>query len=164
MGNTTSKDEENQKRNLILLDDNFLHNFQKKDNTIFEKKLNNIEKDDNLHKNNIPTKINGSVKSTKSEDPLNYKGEEYDKLRKMVIDDLIIESEKYISMHKDKLNNINKDNLKIPQTNNECLYNENKIYDCLKNMNESTSDFINSYTRCYRYLRKYESCVQKIKI
>ncbi|CRG99964.1 conserved Plasmodium protein, unknown function [Plasmodium relictum] len=164
MGNVTSKDEENEKRSLILLDDNFLHNFQKRDNTVFEKKLKSLEKDDNLYKNNELTEIDESVKSNKSEDSLKYNGKEYDKLKKMIIDDLILESEKYINTHKDKLNIVNKNNIRIPQTSSECLYNENKIYNCLKNMTESTSNFINSYTRCYRHLRKYESCVQKIKI
>lgn len=89
---------------------------------------------------------------------------EYNKLRKKVIDDLIKENEMYINNQKETLYKFEDPNLKVTQTNNECFYDENKIYKCLKNMNQSTSNFVNLYSRCCRYLRNYESCVQKIKI
>ncbi|ETW42332.1 hypothetical protein PFNF135_03342 [Plasmodium falciparum NF135/5.C10] len=92
-----------------------------------------------------------------------FKNEHYE-LNESLINDLIKENELYIKNYKDELININQDSIKIPQTKNECLYSENNIYNCLKSMNESTFGFLNSYSRCYKYLREYESCVQRIKI
>ncbi|SCP04422.1 conserved Plasmodium protein, unknown function [Plasmodium ovale] len=152
MGNASSSDE-SARRSLILLDDNFLHNFQKRDEYAEEEKIDHVTAvHSNVeHNNSLGTPI-GNAESA------------YNTLRKKVIDDLIRESEIYINSQKDTLYNVKENTLKFSTTNNECFYDENKIYKCLKNMNESTSGFVNSYTRCCRYLRKYESCVQKIKI
>ncbi|SBT34954.1 conserved Plasmodium protein, unknown function [Plasmodium ovale wallikeri] len=178
MGNASSSDE-SARRNLILLDDNFLHNFQKRDEYAEEEKSDHvIAVDSNVEPNStLVTPIGNAVCNNRVAD--NKKGQSHDilfffdypfvesaynTLRKKVIDDLIRESEIYINSQKDTLYNVKENTLKISPTNNECFYDENKIYKCLKNMNESTSGFVNSYTRCCRYLRKYESCVQKIKI
>ncbi|SBS83373.1 conserved Plasmodium protein, unknown function [Plasmodium ovale curtisi] len=187
MGNASSSDE-SARRSLILLDDNFLHNFQKRDEYAEEEKIDHVTAvHSNVeHNNSLGTPIGNAVRIFSSSQISlhnrladNKKGQSHDilfffdypfvesaynTLRKKVIDDLIRESEIYINSQKDTLYNVKENTLKFSTTNNECFYDENKIYKCLKNMNESTSGFVNSYTRCCRYLRKYESCVQKIKI
>ncbi|CZT98754.1 hypothetical protein PFAG_03181 [Plasmodium falciparum Santa Lucia] len=155
MGNTFSSYDEKERRGLILLPENYIRynlnedNYKKCEENKVKK---NIEKDKSL-KNDLSTKNNKSI----------HENEHYE-LNESLINDLIKENELYIKNYKDELININQDSIKIPQTKNECLYSENNIYNCLKSMNESTFGFLNSYSRCYKYLREYESCVQRIKI
>ncbi|SOV77948.1 conserved Plasmodium protein, unknown function [Plasmodium sp. gorilla clade G3] len=155
MGNIFSCYVEKERRGLILLPENYIrYNLNEDNYKKYEDKTvkTNIEKEKILN-NDLSTKTNKSIHEN-----------EHDQLNETVINDIIKENELYIKKYKDELININEESLNIPQTKNECLYHENKIYNCLKNMNESTSGFLNSYSRCYRYLREYESCVQRIKI
>ncbi|KAI4838220.1 hypothetical protein MKS88_002693 [Plasmodium brasilianum] len=153
MGNVSTRDE-NVKRSLILLDDKLVHNLEKKNNNT-NTEINAKE----LGEENALKEICSVAK------PASPGENEYDALRKRILNDLIKEREIYMNSQKDILYNIKEhpNSLKIPQTHNECFHDENKIYKCLKNMNDSTSTFVNSYARCCRYLREYESCVQKIK-
>ncbi|CXI45909.1 conserved Plasmodium protein, unknown function [Plasmodium berghei] len=152
MGNTNSQNDHNNK-SLMLLNDNHSHIFPKACET-------------NYTKNVIDTQIGtfNGIDNIKKINIIENTENEYNKLRKKVIDDLIKENEMYINNQKETLYKFEDPNLKVTQTNNECFYDENKIYKCLKNMNQSTSNFVNLYSRCCRYLRNYESCVQKIKI
>ncbi|CAD2091239.1 conserved Plasmodium protein, unknown function [Plasmodium vinckei brucechwatti] len=152
MGNINSQNEHNNK-SLMLLNDDSPHKILK-------------ACESNYIKNGLDTQVVtlNDIGNTKKKDIIENTENEYNKLRKKVIDDLIKENEIYINSQKETLYKFKDSNLKIAQTNNECFYDENKIYNCLKNMNQSTSNFVNLYTRCCRYLRNYESCVQKIKI
>ncbi|SOV23172.1 conserved Plasmodium protein, unknown function [Plasmodium sp. DRC-Itaito] len=155
MGNSFSCHDEKKRRGLILLPENYVRynlnddNYKKYEEKTLKK---NIEKE-NILNNDLSTKNNKTINE-----------KEHNQLSEALINDLIKENELYIKKYKDDLINLNKESLMIPQIKNECLYDEDKIYNCLKNMNESTSGFLNSYSRCYGYLRKYESCVKKIKI
>ncbi|CDU18174.1 hypothetical protein YYC_04698 [Plasmodium yoelii 17X] len=152
MGNTNSQNDHNNK-SLMLLNDNYPHIFPKIDET-------------NYTKNVIDTQIvtYNDIEIVKKANIIENTENEYNKLRKKIIDDLIKENEIYINSQKETLNKFKDPNLKITENNNECFYDEDKIYNCLKNMNQSTSNFVNLYSRCCRYLRNYESCVQKIQI
>ncbi|SPJ10845.1 conserved Plasmodium protein, unknown function [Plasmodium sp. DRC-Itaito] len=155
MGNTFSCYDEKERRGLILLPENYIrYNLNEDNYKKYEEKTvkKNIEKEKILN-NDLSTKNNKTI----------HENEHY-QLNEALVNDLIKENELYIKKNKDQLININEESIKIPQTKNECLYNENKIYNCLKSMNESTFRFLNSYSRCYKYLREYESCVQRIKI
>ncbi|SOV80025.1 conserved Plasmodium protein, unknown function [Plasmodium reichenowi] len=155
MGNTFSSHDEKERRGFILLPENYIRynlnedNYKKCEENKVKK---NIEKEKIL-KNDLSIKNNKSI----------HENEHYE-LNEALINDLIKENELYIKNYKDELININQDSIKIPQTKNECSHSENNIYNCLKSMNESTFGFLNSYSRCYKYLREYESCVQGIKI
>ncbi|SCM21785.1 conserved Plasmodium protein, unknown function [Plasmodium chabaudi chabaudi] len=152
MGNANSQNEHNNK-SLILLNDDCPPKFSK-------------ACESNYTKNVVDTQVVtiNDIGNIKENIIIENTENEYNTLRKKVIDDLIKENEIYINSQKEAIYKFKDPNLKITQTNNECFYDENKIFNCLKNMNQSTSNFVNLYTRCCRYLRNYESCVQKIKI
>ncbi|CAD2103570.1 conserved Plasmodium protein, unknown function [Plasmodium vinckei] len=152
MGNINSQNEHNNK-SLMLLNDDRSHKIPK-------------ACESNYIKNGVDTQVVtlNDIGNIKKCNIIENAENEYNELRKKVIDDLIKENEIYINSQKETLYKFKDPNLKITQTNNGCFYDEHKIYKCLKNMNQSTSNFVNLYTRCCRYLRNYESCVQKIKI
>ncbi|KEG02031.1 conserved Plasmodium protein, unknown function [Plasmodium vinckei vinckei] len=152
MGNINSHNEHNNK-SLMLFNDDRPH------------KIPN-PCDSNYTKNGVDTQVVtlNDIGNVKEHTIIENAENEYNKLRKKVTEDLIKENEIYINSQKETLYKFKNPNLKITQTNNQCFYDENKIYNCLKNMNQSTSNFVNLYTRCCRYLRNYEGCVQKIKI
>lgn len=173
MGNSPSRktDDSNCNKSLILLDDSFINNFQNQNDFIFEKKPPNVilENTDTSIYNKVHSKIIEDTSNKNEHIGILNKGSNYEELRKQIINELIAESEKYINEHKQELNRFHKEQLANPflsinLTKNQCFNDENKIYECIKDMNKSTTNFVNYYNRCNQYLRNYENCVQKMKI
>lgn len=158
MGNTPSKDLENNRRNIILLDEGSINNFIKEDNHTCKHKTPEhkrcCKKFKEEKKQPYTNKSSENVEQSK----------EYERIRKEIVNNLIKESEEYITEQKGNLNlrNLNNKLITMNPVENKCAHDETKIYNCLKDMNDTTTTFVNTYHKCYQYLRKYEECVQKV--
>ncbi|GAW80866.1 hypothetical protein, conserved [Plasmodium gonderi] len=156
MGNSASSKNEHVQKSLILLNDDLTYNLKKKNQGT------NVEASGKKEEmeNNVKEQYIAQVS-------LEEKERQYKKIRSEIVKDLIKEREKYMNKQKDTFHITNGDDSDdhfrdSQMNNNKCINDEHKIFKCLKNMNESTTGFVNSYSRCCRYLRKYENCVHKV--
>ncbi|CAG9476649.1 unnamed protein product [Plasmodium vivax] len=150
MGNSASSQNEDTGRRLILLRDEPTHNCGKKNGAIVQSGI----------------KLEETGDTTKMAPP--GREQQYKELSSEILNDLIREREKYMYSQIDPFysaDNGGDDEFRaIQMSNNKCIRDEQKIYKCLKDMNASTSGFVNSYSRCCRYLQRYENCVHKIRV
>ncbi|KJP86421.1 hypothetical protein AK88_03974 [Plasmodium fragile] len=156
MGNSASSQNEHTGRRLILLSDELTQNSEKKNDA-------NVKGGIKLEETGKTTR----ERTTAQMEP-SGREQQYKELRSEILNDLIKEREKYMYSQIDPFYsapNGKDDQFRETQmSNNKCIPDEQKIYKCLKDMNESTSGFVNSYTRCCRYLQRYENCVHKIRV
>ncbi|EUD65553.1 hypothetical protein C922_04059 [Plasmodium inui San Antonio 1] len=156
MGNSASSQNEHTGRRLILLSDELTQKCEKKNDA-------NVEADIKLQetRNTTREQITAEVAPPGRE-------QQYRELRSEILNDLIRERENYMYSEIDPFyseDNGGDNEIRASQmSSNKCISDERKIYKCLKDMNASTSGFVNSYSRCCRYLQRYENCVHKIRV
>lgn len=172
MGNNVSKKEDvnNSNKSLILLDDSFINNFRSENDLLFEKKNPNVI----LENTNTPFYKHDTSKTEEDHVHKNQllaladRGSDYEDIKRKIVNELIIESEKYINEQKQELTKLQKASLADPFSHvslekHQCSKDEMKILDCMKDMNRSTTSFVNYYNKCNQYLQAYEKCVHEGK-
>ncbi|ANQ08076.1 Uncharacterized protein PCOAH_00024090 [Plasmodium coatneyi] len=156
MGNSASSQNEHTGRRLILLSDELTQNCGKKNDAKVQGGI-NLEETATTAQEQISAQMAPPGRE-----------QQYKELRSEILNDLIREREKYMHSQVDPFyfaNNGGGDEFMSTQmSNNKCIPDEQRIYKCLKDMNASTSGFVNSYSRCCRYLQRYENCVHKIRV
>ncbi|GAB66371.1 hypothetical protein PCYB_091570, partial [Plasmodium cynomolgi strain B] len=155
MGNSASSQNEQIGRRLILLSDELTQNCENKNDAKVQDGI-KLEETGNTTLEQITAQT--APPGTE---------QQYKEIRSEILNDLIREREKYMYSQIDPFyssDNGGSDEFRATQmSNSKCISDEQKIYKCLKDMNESTSGFVNSYSRCCRYLQRYENCVHKIR-
>ncbi|VWU52287.1 conserved protein, unknown function [Hepatocystis sp. ex Piliocolobus tephrosceles] len=159
MANLIAKTPHTKQGALLLIDDKY----PKKNNYNTEPKKSNYNTDPKKTTKELDLSSNPKLETDLKKTAEDIE-KEYSKIKSKVLDDLVKDSEIHLKNQKDDLFVKNQTSFDIFETNKECSEDENKIYNCLKTMNKSTTNFVNSYNRCFQYLRMYEICVQKVKV
>ncbi|CAA9988114.1 conserved Plasmodium protein, unknown function [Plasmodium knowlesi strain H] len=156
MGNSSSSQNEHRRRRLILLSDEHTQNCGEKNDAKIQGGI------------NLEDTVNNTQEQTIVQMAPTGGEQQYKELRSEILNDLIKEREKYMHSQIDQFYATDSGDynefISTQMSKNKCIPDEQRIYKCLKDMNASTSGFVNSYSRCCRYLQRYENCVHKISV